>query len=370
MLSSMNALENYTLTKPDKKTNTILNKKHINLMRSTKHNTRKKRNFSEIGQDISPIKAKRSVRDGDRLQIMKLENPTIIELKQMEKDRFEDITTRIHPDLKIAKDGVSKLGFKLRKVEEQSTFWKHKTMKLQEQLRCNKNSAVELNEKVVKLEIVRVLLQNKVTAAEEESTALSEAMKNLISENNELNETISNMDMELNSLMEDESKFGVQDTDNSNSVMLERAVEDTMADLSDRITEIEDLKNLLASVTVKKNLLEKQVVNKQMRTEIVDLSNGEDEDENENRTVIKLQNAVEKCMFRIAVLTQKNEELRKLNGDVVFNSDEDSRMANLLEEEEKISSLESVCMKRYRKILNQAAEKLIAQESMNESFIN
>jgi len=183
-------------------------------------------------------------------------------------------------------------------------------MKVQEQLSHSKNGEAELNEKVVKLEIVRVLLQNKVTAAEEESTALSDAMKNLLSENNELNDTISNMDKELNSLMEDDTYFGVQVTDNSNSVMLEKAMEDTMADLSDRITEIEDLKNLLTSVTVEKNLLEKQVVNKQMIAEIVDLSNDEDEDGNEK--VIKLQNAVEKCMFRIAVFDTEERGTEKI----------------------------------------------------------
>jgi len=365
MLSSMNALGGYSLTKSDTKTNNIFNEKHINLLRNTKHTTRKKRNFSEVGQENdSPTKAKRAVRDRDTLKIRKLWNPTIIKLKQKEKDTLEAITTGLHPDLTTARDGISKLGFKLRKVEEQGTFWKHKTMKVQEQLRRSKNNAADLNEKVVKLEIVRVLLQNKVTAAEEESTALSDAMKSLISENNELNDTISNMDKELSSLMEDEAKFDVRVTDNSNSVMLVKALEDTMANLSDRITEIEDLKNLLASVTVEKDLLAKQVVTKQMIPEIVD------EDEDENEKVIKLQNAVEKCMFRIAVLTQKNEELERLNGEAVVSSDEDTRLANLLGKEEELSSLESVCMKRYRRILKQAAEKLIAQESMNESFIN
>jgi len=53
---------------------------------------------------------------------------------------------------------------------------------------------------------------------------------------------------------------------------MENALEDTMADLSDRLAEIEDLKKVLAKVTIEKNLLEKEVSKKQIIAEFVNLS--------------------------------------------------------------------------------------------------
>jgi len=149
-------------------------------------------------------------------------------------------------------------------------------------------------------------------------------------------------------------------------IALDKALEDTMADLSDRLEEIQDLKKLLAKTTIEKNLLEKEVRNKQMVAEIVGINKDELEDKNVNK-VEKLQEAVEKCMFRIAVLTQKNAELRKLKGDVSFTSDQDAK--DVLEENEQLPILESLCMQRYRNILKEAAEKMVAEE-MNDSFFD
>merc|ERR1719427_1273663 len=137
-----------------------------------------------------------------------------------------------------------------------------------------------------------------------------------------------------------------------------------MADLSDRLEEIQELKKLLAKTTIEKNLIEKEVRKKQIIAKIVNIN--QDEVEGENVTKIeRLQEALEKFMFRIAVMTQKNAELRKLKGDVSFTSDQDAM--DVLEENEKLPILESLCMQRYRKILKEAAEKMIAQE-VNDSF--
>jgi len=269
------------------------------------------------------------------------------------------------PTLKATKNEISKLSINLRKVEEQSIFWRQKTLHLQRELLSNKNKASDLIEKIEKLEIERKVLQNQVSAAEEQTSTISDAMKSLIAENNEFKETINNIDEELKVLMEDEAKSNLKvPQDAQVCIALDKALEDTMADLSDRLEEIQDLKKLLAKTTIEKNLVEKEVRKKQIIAKIININ----EVEGENVTKIeRLQEALEKSMFRIAVMTQKNAELRKLKGDVSFTSDQDAM--DVLEENEKLPILESLCMQRYRKILKEAAEKMIAQE-VNDSFFD
>jgi len=207
---------------------------------------------------------------------------------------------------------------RLKKVGEQSTFCREKTLKLRKQLESSKNSVAQLSEKVIKLEVERVLLQNKVTAAEENSNAILDTMRNLMAENKALKAIINHMDEELKTLMEDDAKSEKQVVDGPElNIMLGNALEVTLSDLSDRLEEIEELKKLLAKVTIEKNLLEKQVVKKRIIAEVVDLNEDVAEDTNSTRKISKLQGIVEKCMFRISVLTQKNEELKKSSLNIV-----------------------------------------------------
>jgi len=361
MLMSMNALERFTQSNSNRKSSTAFNDKDSNALGNTKQNS-KKRSFKEIGT-VSGAPTSKAKRVPKNLKPM-IENPTISKLKQLQKNRLRAITTGMHPTLKKAKDEISKLSMKLKKVQQQSTFWREKTLQLQKQLRSSESSAADFSERVVKLEVERVLLQKKLTAAEEQSNALADSMRSLIAENKELKETVNNMDEELKALMEDDAKPQVTDSPEQ-SAMLENALEDTLADLSDRLAEIEGLKKLLAKVTIEKNLLEKEVAKKQIVAEMVDLNEGEVDYRNTNGKISKLQNAVEKCMFRIAVLTQKNEELRKNSHNMSFSSDQDARMMDLLEDEEKLDLLESVCMKRFRKVLKTAGEELVVQEAVN-----
>jgi len=369
MLMSMNSLERFTLLKSNKQPNTVFNKKDTSHSENSKQ-TAKKRSFNEIGTNHDyPSKAKRTLRDRESTMVKVMKNPTIYKLKHMEKNRLLEITTGMHPALKKANEEISKLSIKLKKVEQQSTFWRQKALHLQKQLRSSKNSITHLSEKVIKLEAERVLLLKKVNVAEEESNKLSDEMKILISENKELEETINHMDEELKALMDDDAKLDVQIADSSTeSAMLEKALEDSLADLSDRLVEIEDLKKLLTKVTIEKNLVEEQMAKNHIIAEFVDLNEDEGEDTKKNKKIRKLESAVEKCMFRIAVLTQKNVELRKANSNVSFSSDHDARMMDILEDEEKLSLLESVCMKQYRKLLNEAAGKLVTQEIVDESL--
>jgi len=297
-----------------------------------------------------------------------MENPAISKQKQLEKNSVQAFATGIHPTLKKARDEILKLSIMLKKVGEQSTFWREKTLKLREQLRSSKNSVAHLSEKVVKLEVERVLLENKVTAAEENSNTILDTMRNLMAENKELKATINHMDEELKTLMEDDAKSEKHVVDDpEQNTMMEKALEDTLLDLSDRLEEIEELKKVLAKVAIEKNLLEKQVAEKQIITEIVVLKEGVAENANSTRKISKLQDAVEKCMFRISVLTQKNEELKKNSVNMSFSSDQDSRLMDLLEDDEKLHIFESICMKRFRKLLTEAAEKIVSQEIVDES---
>jgi len=364
MLSSMNALECFTQSNLNKQSNAVFNDKDTNLLCNTKQTSNKKRSFNEIGTaNAYPSKAKRALKIRELIKTQLMGNPESFNLKQLEKNRLQAITTGIHPALKKAKDEISKLSIRLKKVEQQSTFWREKTMKLQKQLRSSKKSVAHLSEKVVKLEVERVLLQNKVTAAEENTNTILDTMRNLMAENKILKETVNHLDEELK--MHDDAKSEEQVVDGpEQNTMLDKALEDTLSDLSDRLEEIEDLKKLLAKVTIEKNLLEKQVAEKQIIAEIVDLNEGDADDTNSSSKISKLQDAVEKCMFRISVLTQKNEELKKNSS---FSSNQDTRMIDLLEDDEKLHLLEIACMKRFRKLLTKAGEKLVTQETGDES---
>jgi len=365
MLTSM-ALTSIGLSEL-KKSNHVFHKNQTRLPKSGK-----KRSFQELdrGND-HPSKAIHALKDGNGVKV-KLTNPNINRLKQMEKNRKLAITTGMHPALKEAKNEIMKLRLNLRKVEEQSIFWRRKTLNLQKELLSSKSNITDLIEQVKNLEKERAVLQDEFNAAEQQSAAISDAMKNLIAENNELKETMGHMDGELNALMKsDADDTEPQVPENANvCIELEKALEDTMADLSDRLAEIEDLKKLLAKVTIEKNLLEKAVSKKQIIAEIVDINLSELEDSTESNKIAKLQEALEKCMFRIAVLTQKNEELTKLNGDVSFSSDHDARLMDVLEDGEKLSVLESVCMQRYRNILKEAVEELVSAETTDNPRSN
>jgi len=369
MLMSMNALERFTHRNPNKKSDPVFNDKDTNLLCSKKQTSNKKRSFSEIGTaNAHPSKAKRALKNVEPMNTQLKDNPTISKLKILEKNSLQALATGIHPTLKKVKDEISKLSMRLKKVGEQSTFWRDKTLKLRNQLRSSKESVVHLSEKVVKLEVERVLLQNKVTAAEENSNAILDTMRNLMAENKELKATINHMDEELKTLMQDDAKSEEQVVDGrEQNTMMEKALEDTFSDLSDRLEEIEELKKLLAKVTIEKNLLEKQVAYKQIVAETVDLNDGVAEDTNSTGKILKLQDAVEKCMFRISVLTQKNEELKKNSVNMSFSSEQDTRLMDLLEDDEKLHILESVCMKRFRKLLTEAAEKIVINETVDDS---
>jgi len=383
MLQSMNALSGFGLAQSGKKSNLFKNMNTNRLCTNTKQTLGKKRRFTEIETEKAHVsKVKRVLQDRsisssnikNQESLNKLTNPSILRLKEMEKNKILEITTGMHPALKEAKNEISKLRINLKKVEEQSTFWRRRTLDLQRELRSNNNNTSYLSEQVLKLEKERVVLQQKLSAAEKQSSTISEAMRSLIAENNELKETIAQMDTELNTLMSfdaDDAKLELQEPEDAKvCIELEKALEDTMADLSDRHTEIEDLKKLLAEVTIEKNLLEKEVTKKHIIAEIVDINAEELEENRVKDKVEKLQEAVEKCMFRIAVLTQKNEELKKLNGKLPGSSDHDAKLMNLLEDNEKLAMLESVCMRRFRKLLKEAAENLITEGTIDESFSN
>jgi len=349
--------------------NSVFQKQPINNL----FNRGKKRSFTELAKGKEfPTKAMHTVKDGKAVKV-KLMNPRIIRLKQMEKNLTLEIKTGMHPVLKEAKDEIMELRLNLRKVEEQSTFWRRKTMNLQKELRSRQNNTTDVLERVKKLEEERAMLQKKVIAAEKKTSAIVDALTGVIAENNELKETIGHLDAELNALMKsdvDDTKEEKLSEDTNACIELEKALQDAMADLSDRLAEIEDLKKLLAKVTIEKNLLERAVSKKQIIAEIFDVNRSEQGNGTLSSKIAKLEEALEKCMFRIAVLTQKNEELKKMNGDVSFISDRDARLMDVLEDDEKVAILESVCMQRYRTILKEAVEELASVEKTNKSRCN
>jgi len=336
------------------------------------HPVNKKRSFNEIStKNVYPSKSKRTLKQRQPVKIKQWKNTTIDKPRLVERNITPAIITGMHPVLKEAKKEIVKLGINLRKVQEQSTFWRRKTFGLQKELLSSKSNVSHLSEQVVNLELERVMLQKKVAAAEKMSSTISNAMKSLIAENKDLLKIIAHKDEELKTLMVDDVTEGTKVPEDAKvCATLEKALEDTMADLSNRLCEIDDLKKVLAKVTIEKNLLEKEVSKKHIIAEFVNLSQDEVEIEDltGDKKITLLQKAVENCMFRIAVLSQKNEELIKFSQNATFSSNDNERIMNIFEDSDNLSILESMCMKRYRKLFKEAADELITQGTLNDSF--
>merc|ERR1719510_125846 len=101
-------------------------------------------------------------------------------------------------------------------------------------------------------------------------------MKNLVAENNEMKKTIAQMDTTLNTMMSYDSDATKLDTMmpvvTRGCVELEKALEDTLADLSDRHNEIEDIKKLLSQVAVERNGLEREVAKENILGQIININ--------------------------------------------------------------------------------------------------
>lgn len=306
------------------------------------------------------------------------------ELKAEQKGAIAQVKLGMHPAL-LKKDHVNQnLKRKIRRVEEMVAFWKRKSLHLAKDLDKSRTEITMLREKLETVESERLQIQDKLLSAQQDNSQCMKAIKSLMSENDDLKFTMGNMSQELKELndskaeeldkcdisMIDADAEEDQPTNMETCKELEEALEDTLADLTDRIDEIEELKSALAKTTVERDQLQ-QVVSREVIQYAIAEMQDEDQSPSTNptaRRIAKLQEQVEKCMFRIAVLTQKNEELRK----VAKNGSDDTDLLKTLEDSQKLEVLESLCMQKYRKLLRKTAAKIVEtgefQDLANESF--
>lgn len=306
------------------------------------------------------------------------------ELKAEQKGAIAQVKLGMHPAL-LKKDHVNQnLKRKIRRVEEMVAFWKRKSLHLAKDLDKSRTEITMLREKLETVESERLQIQDKLLSAQQDNSQCMKAIKSLMSENDDLKFTMGNMSQELKELndskaeeldkcdisMIDADAEEDQPTNMETCKELEEALEDTLADLTDRIDEIEELKSALAKTTVERDQLQQVVSREVIQCAIAEMQD-EDQSPSTNptaRRIAKLQEQVEKCMFRIAVLTQKNEELRK----VAKNGSDDTDLLKTLEDSQKLEVLESLCMQKYRKLLRKTAAKIVEtgefQDLANESF--
>merc|ERR1719350_1903585 len=159
----------------------------------------------------------------------------------------------------------------------------------------------------------------------------------------------------------------------------EQALADTLNDLTEKLEEIETLKSALATMSRKKTELEEAVTRHTLLAEMISMRDNHDkkdaEGDEKKQRIATLQRAVEKCMFRIALLTEKNEQyktaIRGARDRTGLGRDPENEpgLLNTLQDGQKVQVLESLCMQRYRKLLRETAETLIGQNTrMDESF--
>jgi len=259
-------------------------------------------------------------------------------------------------------------------------FWKRKSLTLAEDLDRSRTEISMLRNKLENVESERLQLHSKLLSAKQDSTQCMKAIASLMSENENLKFIVKNVNQELR--LTEEARAEVKECDVSmiemdNEVVdmetckeLEEALEDTLADLTERIAEIEELKAALAKTTVERDELQRVVSREVIESAIANLDNRELETNPTKRRIQKLQEMVEKCMFRIAVLTQKNEELKK----ITIDGSEETHLLETLEDSQKLEVLESLCMQRYRKVLRNTAANLVEsgedEDLENESFLD
>lgn len=293
-----------------------------------------------------------------------------------------------HPasELCKAKSRIGKLSKRIRRLEEQNQYWRRKSLTLGSENVQLKQELDRMKNAVKQVESERLELQTKLMRAESDGSKCAMEIQSLLLANKDLTDAVNELNEELAmfSNVNDGTTANVemQDVSPEHVAQIEQALADTLADLTDKIDEIEELKQALAAMSAEKNQLDEVVTRQTILSEMLDMEGDADqcsEDKEgcaELAKIGRLQGAVEKCMFRIALLSEKNEEYKAViraarDANRPPSSPEGPSILRTLHDGQKVQILESLCMQRYRTLLREAAESLVGHEvnsSMNESF--
>merc|ERR1719319_1544316 len=296
------------------------------------------------------------------------------------------------------------LSKRIVRLEEQTVYWRRKSLTLESERDTLKGELSRARTQIEKLDNERLKLQDKLKLAESDGAVCAREISRQVAENSDLGSVVEDLNAELETLMDvsgdnapsssnnadpDTSiqEGGSEESDAATKQMLEQALSDTLADLTEKLEEIEMLKSALNSMSRKKSDLEKAVTRHTLLAEMLSLgvdpdNAGEEsglhkdpEGNEEKQKIVRLQDAVEKCMFRIALLTEKNEQYKTVvrhardRSGVIGGLDTEPGLLSTLQDGQKVQVLESLCMQRYRKLLRETAETMIGQNTrMDESF--
>jgi len=278
----------------------------------------------------------------------------VVELRAQQLGELDVLRTGVHPTVAKANHTNKLLTKKLRRVEEMSQFWKGKSLNLAEDLNKSRTQLSMLQDKLQLVESERLDLANKLKKAKLDNASFMEAIKSLMSENNTLKFVSRSIEQEQE--LESEMKDGhVPTACKETCEELEEALQDTLADLTERIDEIDQLKAALAKTTVERDELLKVVSRDAIKSVIANMNGQVVSSNAPDKRIARLQAQVEKCMFRIALLTQKNEQLR----EVSRGESTEFELLKTLEDSQKLEVLESLCMQRYRELLRNVACTLV-----------
>lgn len=323
--------------------------------KSTSHSFTKarKRSLSEALQNKCRVEPPRKKSNLNSNGIPKLPL-AVVELRAQHLSEAKALGTGMHPTLAKADRTNKMLTKKIRRVEEMAQFWKSKSLSLAEDLNTSRTHISMLKDKLQVVESERLDLAKKLKTAHLDNSNCMKAIKSLMSENNTLKFVSRSVEREQE--LECEIRDGNETVSCKETCQeLEEALEDTLADLSERIDEIEQLKAALAKTTVERDELQKVVSRDVIKSAIANLDDQVKTNDPAKKRIAKLQGQVEKCMFRIALLTQKNEELQKISSGAASATD----LLKTLEDSQKLEVLESLCMQRYRKLLRDTASTLV-----------
>merc|ERR1719159_842626 len=117
----------------------------------------------------------------------------------------------------------------------------------------------------------------------------------------------------VSSVQSEEVVVGTKDVSPEHVAQVEKALTDTLSDLTDKVEEIDQLKKALASVSAEKSSLDEVVTRNTILAEILDMEENPNDDQKDSEgcpklaKIASLQSAFSKCMARITQLSERSE---------------------------------------------------------------
>lgn len=279
------------------------------------------------------------------------------------KDKKEEVEDETDKEEARMKEEIASIKVQLHKSKEKTDYWRRRSLDLSSTLIAKKantkKSISALEEKVEEMTAARLKLQKKLAEDTETNEKALDELAGLL-------EVQSELEKDKERLLEDikELKSSCAEDREQRAAQIEElqtCLRDTLGDLKTKLSELTTAKEALRRAEAR--VVELQKAAESSKTEVDPAANSELRhkcDRREER-IAHLTGMVEKLVFKASVLSQTNTELKaKIGGGVSEASSPAADLASNvpLPVPNKMAILEEMCLKRYSKIMKQAAGRV------------